>query len=109
MNSKIMKCVKPIAFLLIGVLMFSLVQEVFIPASSRKRENADRIIDGLGRIEKGVVDVIFVGSSLIEYGVSPVRLYEKTGICSYSLATSGQPITVAYWLIRMPLRSRVPP
>lgn len=46
------------------------------------------------------MDVIFIGNSKIEYGVSPVSLYEETGICSYSLASSGQPIDFSYWLLK---------
>ncbi len=100
MKNKATAFIKPVVFLLIGITIFSLLQDIFIPAASQKRENADRIIDGIRRIEPGTVDVIFIGPSGTEYGVSPIRLYEKTGICGYSLATSGQPIEAAYWLLK---------
>lgn len=92
--------IKSLIFLIFGINLLFFIQEIFIPDESRKRENADRTIDGLGQIEPGTVDVLFIGTSLIEYGISPMRLYEKTGICSYSLATSGQPIGVEYWLLK---------
>ena len=108
MKQKVLNVVKPIVFLVIGVMLFSLIQQIFIPDESRKREHADRTIDGLGKIAQGTVDVIFIGPSYTEYGFSPVRLYEETGICSYSLATSGQPIGVAYWLLKDALTKQKP-
>lgn len=100
MKSKVTNLIKAVVFLIIGVVFFAIVQQIFIPAASQKRENADRTIDGLGKIEQGIVDVIFIGPSNTEYGVSPIHLYKNTGICGYSLATSGQPIGVAYWLLK---------
>lgn len=80
--------------------MFFGLQVIFIPDASSKRSNADRTIHGFFKLEKDTVDVLFLGASHVELGISPMKLYEDLNICSYSLATDGQPIDASYYLLK---------
>ena len=45
------------------------------------------------------IEVFFLGTSHMEYGISPMQLYEEYGIVTYNMATSGQPIEGTYYLV----------
>lgn len=46
------------------------------------------------------IDVWFLGSSHMLYGVNPVTIYENYGITSYNLSKEGGMIPENYWMIR---------
>ena len=46
------------------------------------------------------IDVFFLGTSHMGYGVSPMHLYENNHINTYNLATSGQPFECTAFLVK---------
>ena len=92
--------IKPVVFFALGTLMFFALQSFFIPDSSSKRSNADKTIKGLREVEENTIDVLFMGTSHIRLGISPMEMYEKTKIKSYNLSTDGQPIEASYFLLK---------
>lgn len=46
----------------------------------------------------GEAEVVFSGTSHVEYSISPMRIYENTGIVTYSMGTSSQPLEVSYYM-----------
>jgi len=101
------KLLKSTIFLLIGIVMFFSIQEVMTPKWSNQ-ENMDHIIAGLETLDANSIDVLFLGASHVTYGMSPMQLYEDTGICSYSLATSGQRIPGSYYLLKKAFEKQSP-
>ena len=58
--------------------------------------------------QEGVDQVLFFGTSHSEFGVSPMEIYEDSGIVSYNLSTSSQPIEVTYHLLKSALETQAP-
>ena len=102
------KICKIVVFLSVLVFLFAFIQEIFIPDSSRGRSNADKIINGLYALEDDSLDVLFLGASHMGCGISPLMVYEDTGICSYVLSTDGQPIDASYYLLKDTFTSQSP-
>jgi hypothetical protein len=59
--------------------------------------------DAIGR------DLLFLGDSVVKFGVLPRVIDERTGLRSYNLATSGNPAPVAHLLLRQALEAGARP
>ena len=101
------KFIKILSFILLFIILFLGGQEVLTPDWDQG-EHVDCIIGGMEYLDDETVDVIFLGTSHMEYGVSPVLLYKNEGICSYNLSTSAQPIELSYYLLKQSLKSQHP-
>ena len=53
-------------------------------------------------------DVLFFGSSHVEYAVSPMQLYREYGLTSYNMASSGASIGASCWLMKIALQYHKP-
>lgn len=53
-------------------------------------------------------DVLFLGTSHINNGISPMDLWEKYGIVSYNLATPGCRMATSYWVLQNALKYTSP-
>ena len=53
--------------------------------------------------QKENFDVLFLGTSHVHNGISPMDLWEQNGIVSYNLSTPGCRIATAYWTLRIAL------
>ena len=53
-------------------------------------------------------EVIFMGTSHVLYGVTPMQIYEETGIPTYNLAISGFHIGIGYSLLQEAMRFHKP-
>ena len=53
-------------------------------------------------------DVIFVGSSTVFSGISPVELWEQNGISSFVRANASQPMWISYYMIEDALKCHKP-
>ena len=95
-------------FILIAIMLFSEIQHVLIPVSVVGQDNADHIIQGVKGLEDDSIDVLFAGTSLVELGVSSMKLYKDFGICAYSVASIYQPIEVSYFLLEYAMRNQHP-
>lgn len=95
-----------VLFLLIGILLFCVVQNILTPDWTDK--TTPYIIDGFLSLEEDSVDVLFLGTSHMLSGISPMRLYEDTRIRSYSLASEGQPIDCSYYMLKWALQYQKP-
>ncbi len=48
---------------------------------------------------KNTIETIFLGTSVVERGITPMELYEDYGISAYNLASQNQPMMASYyWL-----------
>lgn len=95
-----------VLFLLIGILLFCAVQNILTPNWTDK--TTPYIIDGFLSLEEDSVDVLFLGTSHMLSGVSPMRLYEDTQLHAYSLASEGQPIDCSYYMLNWALQYQKP-
>lgn len=73
-----------------------------------------RVLTPKGEIEKfydeprGSIDVLVVGSSHSMSGISPMQIYEQTGLTAYNLSTWSQPVWVSYHYILEALKYQQP-
>ena len=94
------KIIKSLSFVLIGMMLFGYVQEVFTPDWHIEGASPDYMISGLEALPDNTIDIIFLGSSAIYNGVSPMHIYENTGICSYNLSLASQTIELEYYNLK---------
>jgi len=97
---------KVTAFLLIGLLVFFPLQEIFLP--DWNVDNAEKTLSGFSSLEENTLDVIFLGPSHVGKGIAPMKIYEDTGIRSYNLGTSGQSVITSYFLLNHAFRTQKP-
>jgi len=102
---KVCPLIKVVLFLTIGIMLFLYVQEVLTPEHSA---DVVRSFNGFESLEKDTVDIIFLGSSHMKFGISPMRIYANSGICSYNLSTSAQPIECSYFLAKRAFETQSP-
>ena len=75
---------------------------------------ASRVLTPKGEIEKfydepkHTIDVLVLGGSHAMAGVSPVQIYEETGITAYNLCTWSQPVWVSYYYLQEGLKTQTP-
>lgn len=57
------------------------------------------IIKGFYKEEKNSLDVVFLGNSDVYRGVSPMEIYNQTGITSYNFVSAGQRMWITYPMV----------
>lgn len=95
-------------FLLIGVLLFCILQYIFTPKRFPYIKEYDAGKRYFYNEEENSIDIIIAGTSHSGKGILPMDLYEKYGIKSYNLATSTQPIEATYYLLQESLKTQNP-
>lgn len=93
------KWIRLTVFFFVFAALFLFLQEVFMPKWTEGLA-ATSVIDGFYAEERDSLDAVFFGTSHQVCGISPMELYEKTGIKSAVLATGNQPMQSTYYWIR---------
>lgn len=106
-NKDIFRC---LTFLLVGMLIFNILQYVFIP----KRPPYDNKTFDEGKMryylgeERNNIEVLIFGTSHPARGIFPMEMYESYGIKSYNLSTTIQPLEVTYYMLQEATKSQRP-
>lgn len=95
-----MKKVKTVAvvvvFLALGILLFTQISEVL-----RRKTGAETdMVHSFYEIEENTLDVLFLGSSHLYYGVQPNELWKEYGITSYVMGSPEQTAATSYFLLK---------
>lgn len=61
-------------------------------------DNAAVMVQAANELEEGEAEVFFAGTSHMEYSISPMRIYENTGIVTCGVGTGGQPLDVSFYM-----------
>lgn len=87
-------------------IMFALIivlGKVFTPkwknGTLSEMDGQDYTINGYYELPKNSIDVLFLGDSSIFKGVSPIEIYEQTGITSYNYSVSSARIYLLYYIL----------
>ena len=83
--------------IVIAVSFIVTLNRIFMPKYIN--ENQDGRITGEYYREEGKSDVIFVGSSTVYSGVSPIQLFKDYGITSYDRSNASQTTWISYYMI----------
>ena len=62
--------------------------------------NTDSTMKGIYKEPDNRIQVLFLGSSSIITGISPISLYENYGFCAYDLGTPEQPLMSSYYWLK---------
>ncbi len=106
-SMKLKPVMKTICFLLIFVVLFTLLQNIFTP-DHNSQSKAFWSISGFYELPEDSIDVLFLGSSLMQHGISPMTIYETSGIKSYNFAGYGAGIGVCCARLEYALERQMP-
>lgn len=104
MKIKLRRITGTAAFFLCGLLLFLPISEVL----RRKTAAETDMVHSFYEIEKNTLDVVFLGSSHLYYGVQPNELWKSQGIASYVLGSPEQTAATAYFLLKEAFRYQQP-
>lgn len=109
-KQKVFNLIKICLFISLGVLIFGSAQQILSKSWNYPNftENHTAGLKTFYEQDNDIDQVLFLGTSHTEYGVSPMEIYEDSGIVSYNLATSGQPIEVTYHLLKSAFETQSP-
>lgn len=110
MNGLLVKRIcKALSFVLIGILIFGVLQQIFVPKRFPydKNNDAGKLRYFLGE-EEDSMDVLVLGTSHSSRGILPMEMYESYGIKSYNLSTSVQPVEVSYYTLQEAIKTQKP-
>lgn len=82
---------------------------IFIPKWTNHDGNMmTYIIKGFYEEPKNSLDIVFLGNSDVYRGVSPMELYNQTGITSYNFVSAGQRMWITYPMFEEVLKKQNP-
>lgn len=83
-------------FFIIGIVLFA-ATKLLMPTWFLW--NTDNTVKGIYKEPENRIQVLFLGSSSVVNGISPMILYKNNGFCAYNLGTPEQPLLSSYyWL-----------
>ncbi len=80
-------------FIAIGLAIWGFIGRVLNPYQNNS--NMTDMMQAFHEEPENTVDTLFLGASVAADGFIPTQLFEEYGICSYNLATAGQPLFVS--------------
>ena len=101
---------RAVAFLAVFLLLFFSLQQLVTP-SYNWPESFDRLSDSVRGIfmePENSLQVIWLGTSHVRNGVSPMRIYGETGIRSYNLATAAQTTALGWSWLKLVMKRQSP-
>ena len=96
-NFDMKKVFSSLVSIILIAFFLTVLNRVFLP--KYVEENQDGRITQDYYLEKLPTDILFVGSSTVYSGISPVILWEKQGFTSYDRSNASQPMWTSYYLI----------
>ena len=110
-KSTLKKIIKGICFTAIFfVLLYffqSILQAKWFVGGDDNTANTDCFSE-YRNLKENSLDVLFVGTSHILYGVDPMYIYENSGICGYDLTGPGMRMDLAYLIVEDALKTQKP-
>lgn len=102
------KILKVVVFISIFIIILHLLDVLFNPTGTEKEWNEANAILEFYKQNKNTIDVMYFGNSSVYSGISPMEIYQNTGITSYTFSTPGQKVWSSYYLIKETLKTQSP-
>ncbi len=101
---------KFILFCFLLVVVIGITQRILVYKCKYPIDNEDHLgrVKEFDSLAQNSVDVIYLGTSHAMYGISPMQIYEETGVVSYNLASSLQSMELSYTLLERSLKKQSP-
>lgn len=102
--------IKALLFIAIGIGLFLGIQRLLTPRWNypNTTENIYTQITAFENLDENIEQVIFLGTSHMMRGVSPLEIYQDEKIISYNLGTSIQTLEGSYFLAKEAFRTQDP-
>lgn len=101
--------IKFLTFLGILIFLLNTSSKIFTPKwRSGKGQGQTDTISGFYSLPKNSIDLLFLGDSSIYKSISPMEVYEKSGIVSYNYSVSSARIYTFYYLLQDVLKYQKP-
>ncbi len=109
MKQTILNLTKFLVFMCVFILLLSFTSKVFTPYwKIDKQEGQTHISKGFYSEKENTLDVLFVGSSNMYRGITPMTLYDKYGITSYTLGNASARAWNIYYSLSSALEYQKP-
>jgi len=91
-------------------LLLFCVQAVFVPNQVYpvNIEDPSAMFREYKQLPEDSVDVLFLGTSHVQYGINPMEIYREQQIVSYNLSTSGQKLATSYYMLEEAVKTQHP-
>lgn len=105
-----MKKIKDIILFIIGFIAVTILLSILLKPKNNTEESgmdypSSKVIFTL---DEDTIDVFYIGSSLVYSSISPVKIYESTGITGYDLSYPSQTIFDSLYFLRASLKTQTP-
>ncbi len=110
MSQRIKNILRIVFFLTTLAICLLWVQEIVTPNRDWPSTHwrVKKTISGLLNEEAGSLDVLWVGTSHVAQGVSPMEIYRQTGLYTHQICGPEQRVAAQYYLIREALKRQKP-
>lgn len=105
---KVKRAVVFLSLLAALVLLFSWLIDPAYWFLRGKIQNRDRAYGGIAAEEPNTIDVLILGDSESYSSVSPLELWQRTGIAAYVCGQSSQRIPETYYMLKTALKNQKP-
>lgn len=101
MKKNIINIVRLICFISITIFLTIKLGIIFTPKGwYDEYQGQIYTIKGIKEIPNNQIDILFLGNSSIQKSVSPMQIYEQTGITSYNYSVSSARIYMDYYFLQ---------
>ncbi len=103
--------IKTILFILLVICLFIYAQNIlkrnwYYPTMIEAPQ--DMMDEFYQLTNKVSMQAVFLGSSISEWDIDPMKIYKDTGIVTYNMSSSGQPFPVSYYLCKEMFKTQSP-
>ena len=92
---------KAVAFLTILILIIIFLNKLFSPVGTYEASwYSSWAMQDMYKQKENTIDVLYVGDSNVYAGISPLEIYDKTGITGFSASTPMQDFVGSYYIIK---------
>ncbi|MCR5610471.1 MAG: hypothetical protein K6F68_01370 [Clostridiales bacterium] len=103
---KLSAVLRGVLYLAIFALLFTAVNLLFTPSHAGVSEFGQ--VGAFYKEPRNTIDVIGLGSCNLYTSLSPVVMYEKTGITSYNICCADQEFSTSYYYLKDALKTQSP-
>jgi len=110
-KGKMKRAVMAAAFLIIGALLFFVMQEVFTPEWGVFPDDVGNLtayLDNFYSLPENSVQAAFIGASHVREGVSPMVIYNRSGVTSINLGNASQTKSQSLFFLRELFKTQSP-
>lgn len=89
---RVLFCLHNFVFILLLLFLLFLLQKLFTPVWNYPEywDQVNDVFVEFNELPKNTVQVLFLGTSHVAYGISPIEMYREYGILAYNMGTSDQ-------------------